>query len=205
MTELEKLEAGLEYCFLDDEVDARKENAVRLCRELNGIDPSRRRERFAAIRRLFGSIAGSAHVLSPFQCDYGKNIHVGNEFLANYNVTILDAAPVWIGDHCMIGPNTLITTVNHPFSPKGRRQMKACAKPVRIGNDVWIGGNCTILPGAVVGNNVVVAAGAVVRGNIPDNCLVAGVPARILKKIENDVTQDDSALLPVNAHTGRIA
>jgi maltose O-acetyltransferase len=87
----------------------------------------------------------------------------------------------------MIGPNTLITTVGHPLSPKGRREYNALAKPVRIGNDVWIGGNVTILPGVTIGNNVVVAAGAVINKDVPDNTLVGGVPARVIKMIEDDV------------------
>ena len=91
----------------------------------------------------------------------------------------------------MIGPNTLITTVGHPLSPKGRRQYHAFAQPVRIGNDVWIGGNVTILPGVTIGNNVVVAAGAVVTKDVPDNTLVGGVPARKIKEIEDDIPSND--------------
>ena len=120
-------------------------------------------------------------------CDSGKNIYVGDQFLANYNVTILDIMPVRIGDYVMIGPNTLITTVGHPLSPMGRRKHLGIAKPVHIGNDVWIGGNVTILPGITIGNNVVIAAGAVVTKDVPDNCLVGGVPAKKIKDIENDV------------------
>lgn len=89
----------------------------------------------------------------------------------------------------MIGPNTLITTVNHPMSPKKRRRHLGQAKPVTIGNDVWIGGGCTILPGVVIGNNVVVAAGAVVTKDVPDNCLVGGVPAKFIREIEDDTKQ----------------
>ncbi|MBS1369223.1 MAG: sugar O-acetyltransferase [Lentisphaeria bacterium] len=187
MTEREKMEAGLEFCFLDAEMDGRKMNAIKLCRELNALDPLDKEGRLGVIRKLFGSIGRHIHILPSFQCDNGRNIHVGEEFLANYNVTILDVAPVWIGDHCLLGPNTLITTINHPLSPKGRRGMMGTAKPVRIGNDVWIGGNCTILPGVTIGSNVVVAAGAVVTRDVPDNCLVAGVPAKVLKTLENDV------------------
>ena len=91
----------------------------------------------------------------------------------------------------MIGPNTLITTVGHPLSPNGRRQYHAFAQPVRIGNDVWIGGNVTILPGVTIGNNVVVAAGAVVTEDVPDNTLVGGVPARKIKEIEDDILSND--------------
>ena len=89
----------------------------------------------------------------------------------------------------MIGPNTLITTVGHPLSPQGRRDYIAEAKPVRIGNDVWIGGNVTILPGVTIGNNVVIAAGAVVHEDVPDNCLVGGVPASKIKDLVNDVKE----------------
>lgn len=186
MTELEKLDAGLEFCFADPEVDARKGNAVTLCRELNGTEPTDSKKQQDLIVKLFGSTGDNPVVLPRFQCDNGKNIHVGAQFLANYNVTILDIAPVHIGDYCLIGPNTLITTVSHPLSPQGRRKKKAQSKPITIGNDVWIGGSCTILPGVTIGSNVIVAAGAVVTRDIPDNCIVAGVPARKIKELVDD-------------------
>ena len=122
-----------------------------------------------------------------FNCDYGKNIHVGDDFLINYNGVILDIAPVHIGDHVMIGPNTLITTVGHPLTPKGRREHLGVAQTITIGNDVWIGGNVTILPGVTIGSNVVVAAGAVVTKDVLDNSVVGGVPAKVIKAIENDL------------------
>ena len=100
-----------------------------------------------------------------------------------------DIREVHIGDNVMIGPGTLITTVGHPLSPMGRRKHLAFAKPVHIGNDVWIGGNVTILPGVTIGNNVVVAAGAVVTKDIPDNCVVGGVPARKIKDVVNDTEE----------------
>lgn len=186
MTELEKLDAGLEYCFFDAGVVARKENALKGCAKFNAIDPANYEAQLVAIKELFGSTGENVYIQPNFNCDSGKNIHVGEDFLTNYNVTILDIAPVHIGDYCMIGPNTLITTVGHPLTPRGRREKKAYSKPVTIGNDVWIGGNCTILPGVTIGNNVVVAAGAVVTKDVPDNCVVAGVPAKIIKKFEQD-------------------
>ena len=108
-------------------------------------------------------------------------------FLANYNVTILDINVVHIGDNVMIGPHTLITTVGHPISPKGRRKHLGVTGPINIGDDVWIGGNVTILPGVTIGNNVVIGAGSVVNKDIPDNSLAVGVPARVIKEIENDL------------------
>lgn len=190
MTEIEKLDAGLEYDFWDTEVNARKLHAIAGCQKLNRVDPSDKKAQEAAIRALFGTVGNSPCVLPTFNCDNGKNIHVGDEFLANYNVTILDIAPVYIGNYVMIGPSTSIITVNHPLSPKGRRNHLGQAKPVTIGNDVWIGANCTILPGVTIGNNVVVAAGAVVTKNVPDNCIVGGVPAKLIRKIENDIEEE---------------
>lgn len=187
MTELEKQDAGLEYSYLDPDVSARKLAAAVGCSKLNAVDPTDSEMQERAMRELFGSVGSSPRILPIFSCDYGKNIHVGDEFLANYNLTILDIAPVHIGDRVMIGPNTSIITVNHPISLKGRRQHLAQGTPVTIGDDVWIGANCTILPGITIGNNVVVAAGAVVTKDVPDNCVVGGVPAKVIKEIENDI------------------
>ena len=187
MTELEKLDAGLEFCVLDSEVDARKKRAAVGCARLAALDPTDYEGQFGIIQELFGSVGKVVNLLPGFNCDNGKNIHVGEDFLANYNVTILDIAPVHIGDCCMIGPNTLITTVGHPLSPKKRREKLGYGRPVTIGSDVWIGGNCTILPGVTIGSNVVIADGAVVTKDLPDNCVAAGVPAKIIKTLENDI------------------
>lgn len=189
MTELEKLDAGLPFDVNDPEVDARKLHAVEGCKKLEAIDVTDRAAKEAAIRELFGSVGRNPNVLPGFRCDNGLNIHVGDEFLANYNVTILDISPVTMGDNVWIAPNTLITTINHPILPKGRRQHLGISKPVKIGNDVWIGGNATILPGVTIGNNVIVAAGAVVTHDVPDNVIVGGVPAKVIREIENDVLE----------------
>ena len=187
MTEVEKLEAGLEFDITDPEVDARKLRAVKRCQKLNSIDVTDYTEKTKAIKELFGSVGENPVVLPVFNCDNGKNIHVGNNFLANYNVTILDIREVKIGNDVMIGPNTMITTINHPLTPMGRRKHLGIATPVTIGNDVWIGGNVTILPGVKIGNNVVIAAGAVVTKDVPDNSLAGGIPAKIIKELVNDV------------------
>ena len=183
MTELEKLTAGLPYHFMDAEVVARKENAVVCCNAFNKADPCDYKTQLEALDKLLGSHGSNLSMQQGFHCDNGKNIHVGEGFLTNYNVTVLDVAPVHIGDYCMIGPNTLITTVGHPLQAKGRRERIGICKPVLIGDDVWIGGNVTILPGVSIGNNVDIAAGAVVVHDIPDNCIVGGVPARKIKDL----------------------
>ena len=187
MTELDKLKAHLPFDFSDSEVDALKLHAVKGCQKLNAIPVTDGAAKEAAIRELFGSVGENPAVLPSFICDNGRNIHVGDNFLANYNVTILDVDEVRIGNHVMIGPNTLISTVNHPLTPMGRRKHLSMIKPVMIGNDVWIGGNVTILPGVTIGSNVIVAAGAVVTKDVPDNILVGGVPAKFIKTLENDI------------------
>jgi len=190
MKEIEKLDAGLPYNFYDADVCARKSRAAAICEKYNNIPANdyKQQEKIAK-EELLGSYKGSFYIQQPFYCDNGRNIHIGEDFLANYNVTILDIAPVNIGNHVMIGPNTLISTVGHPLSPKGRREHLGLCKPVNIGNDVWIGGNVTILPGVKIGNNVVIGAGAVVTKDIPDNSLAVGIPAKVVKTIENDLQQ----------------
>lgn len=186
MKEIEKLDLGLEYCFEDEEVNQRKLHATKYCQILNSVPVEESKKREEITRKLLGSTKKNPCVMPVFNCDNGLNIHVGDNFFTNYNVTILDVAPVNIGDYVMIGPNVLITTVGHPISLKGRRQRLAKALPVNIGNDVWIGGNVVILPGITIGNNVVIGAGAVVTHDIPDNSVAVGVPARVIKKIEED-------------------
>lgn len=189
MTELEKLESGLEYCYDDSEVAARKENAILLCRRYNAISDTDYEAQYEQLKTMLGSVGANVWIAKDFNCDNGKKIYIGNNFTGNYNLTILDIREVYIGDNVMIGPNTIITTVGHPLSPMKRRRHLGVAQPIHIGNDVWIGGNVTILPGVTIGNNVVVAAGAVVTKDIPDNCVVGGVPARKIKDIENDTEE----------------
>ena len=165
----------------------RKKRAVALCEKYNSADPQNIELLNKLLKELVASVGEQVHVNPRFNCDNGKNIHIGNDVLTNYNLAILDIMPVHIGNHVMIGPNTTITTVGHPLSPKERREHIGIAKPVTIGNDVWIGANVVILPGVNIGNNVVVAAGAVVTKDVPDNCLVGGVPAKRIKDLENDL------------------
>lgn len=186
MTELEKMKAGLEYCYDDPVVEALKRRAIIRCREYNAIDDADYLMQYKYLQQMLGSVGEKVWIAKTFNCDNGENIYIGDNFTGNYNLTILDIREVRIGNNVMIGPNTLITTVNHPLSPKGRRLHLGIAKPITIGDDVWIGGNVTILPGIHIGNNVVVAAGAVVTKDIPDNTLVGGVPAKFIKGLEQD-------------------
>lgn len=187
MSPMERMKAGLEYTYADAELIARKTQAIEWCEEFNAIDGRDYAAQYAHLKKMLGAVGERVWISKTFGCDCGKNIFIGDDFTGNFNLTILDIREVYIGNHVMIGPNTLITTVGHPLSPKARRGYMAKAAPVRIGNDVWIGGNVTILPGVTIGNNVVVAAGAVVNKDVPDNSLVGGVPAKLIRELENDV------------------
>lgn len=173
-SELEKLDAGEWYKFNDPEVAARKLKAAKLCQEFNSIPENEPEKQEVKAREILGSAGKNLVIHSRLNVDYGKNIHVGDNFLANYNLTVLDIAPVNIGNNVWIGPDTDIFTVNHPLTAKGRQARLGIGKPV------------TICPGVTIGNGVVVAAGSVVVKDIPDNVIVAGVPAKIIKKIDQN-------------------
>ena len=181
MTEMEKCLAGLEYCFAG--MNDLKEHAAKGCEKLNSISIMDEEARDKAIRELFGSVGAKPTVMPGFNCDRGLNIHAGDNLLVNYNVTFIDIGPVEIGNDVLIGPGTVIATVNHAIDPEKRLAHIAVMKPVKIGNNVWIGANCTICPGAVIGDNSVIAAGAVVDKDVPPNCIVGGVPARRIRDI----------------------
>lgn len=189
MTEMEKMQAGMEYSYADPELIARKGRAIAQCEAYNAIPGEDYAAQYRHLQGMLGAVGERVWISKTFGCDCGKNIFIGNDFTGNFNLTILDIREVYIGDHVMIGPNTLITTVAHPLSPRARRHYTAWAKPVRIGNDVWIGGNVTILPGVTIGDNVVIGAGAVVAKDIPSNSLAVGVPARVVKEIPDDTAE----------------
>ncbi len=174
------------YNFRDSAAAGDKARAMALCARLNALSPEDRAAREAILHELFGAVGERPAVMPEFRCDVGKNIRVGDDFLANFGVTILDRAPVRIGSHVMLGPGVLITTVNHPLSAAARRSGVGVARTVTIGDDVWIGGNATVLPGVTIGSGAVIAAGAVVTRDVPPNTLAAGVPARIVRTLEGE-------------------
>ena len=187
MNEMEKMLAGLEYCYDDEEISLMKLHAIENANIFNSLAEDDLERQHDVLSDILGSVGEKVWIAKRFCFDNGKNIHIGNNFTANFNLTILDIKEVYIGDNVMIGPNTTITTVGHPLSPKDRRAHLAQGSEIRIGNDVWLGANVTILPGVTIGDNVVVGAGAVVTKDIPPNSLALGVPARVVKELENDL------------------
>lgn len=135
------------------------------------------------IKKILGHTGSQVKVLQPFYCDYGRNIHVGENFFANFCFTVLDEARVSIGDNAFIGPNVGIYTACHPTDPKSRNRQVEWALPVTIGDNVWIGGHVTILPGVTIGSGTTIGAGSVVTRDIPDNVVAVGNPARVVKHL----------------------
>ena len=150
--------------------------------EYNKLRPSMLKERNELLRGLLGKSDGDTFINQPFYCDYGSNIRVGRRFFANFNFTVLDEALVTIGDDCFIGPNVSIYTASHSTDPIERNSRREWAKPVTIGDNVWIGGSVTILPGVTIGSNVTIGAGSVVVKDIPDGCVAVGNPCRVVKR-----------------------
>lgn len=185
MTEVEKLKNGEYYCMNDVELCKMHTRAISLCQHLNSLPITQEKKRENLIRELFGSVGNSPSVKPGFLCDIGSNIHIGDNFITNFNVTILDMTSVTIGNNVWLGPNVGIYAVAHPMDAAGRELRLGIAKPITIGDNVWIGGNSVILMGVTIGNNVVVGAGSVVTKEIPDNAVVIGNPARIIKYIDN--------------------
>ena len=182
MTEKEKMLAGELYIAEEAELAAEHVRAIELCDRLDcgGISEE---ERDALTRQLLGKCGKNTVLGRGFRCDYGYNIEAGENFYVNYNVVILDVCKVKIGDNCLIAPQAGIYTAAHPLDAAVRRSGLEYGRPVTIGNDVWIGGGARILPGVTLGDNVVVGAGAVVTKSFPSDVVIAGNPARVIKKL----------------------
>ena len=155
----------------------------KLIRKFNDLPPENLEEQRTLLGSLLGSIGKNFHFNQPFRCDYGSNIHIGDNFFANFNLTILDEAEVRMGDNVFIGPNVSIYTACHPLDEERRNQALEWAEPVTIGNSVWIGGGVTVVPGVTIGDRVVIGAGSVVTRDIPSDTVAAGNPARVIKRL----------------------
>lgn len=183
-TEKEKMIAGEIYDPADPILVKDREEARRKVRIYNQSLESEGEKRTELLKELLGSTGEKLYMEPNIRFDYGYNTYVGENFYANFDCTILDVSEVRIGDNCMLGPSVQIYTATHPLHPTERNSGIEYAKPITIGNNVWIGGSAVICPGVTIGNNVVVAAGAVVTKNVPDNVVVGGNPAKVIKKID---------------------
>lgn len=184
LTEKEKMMQGAMYDPSDVQLVQDRMNAKLMTRRYNNLPEDDVNARRQLIKEIFGTTGEHIHVEANIRVDYGYNIYVGENFYSNYDLTILDVAPVTIGDNCMVAPGVHIYTATHPIDPMERNSGLEYAKPVVIGDNCWIGGRSIINPGVTIGNNVVIASGTVVTKDVPDNVVVAGVPAKVIKQIK---------------------
>lgn len=182
-TEKEKMLNGEMYDPADPVLVKEREEARRLVRLFNQTTEQEDEKRIELLKELLGSTGKDVYMEPNIRFDYGYNTHVGENFFANFDCTFLDVCEIHIGDNCMLAPGVQIYTATHPLDPVERNSGKEYAKPVTIGDNVWIGGHAIINPGVTIGDNVVIASGAVVTKDVPNNVVVGGNPARIIKEI----------------------
>lgn len=185
MTEKEKMISGEPYNPNDKELVKGRLNARRLMREIEAIPMDKERQRKHFFKELFAETGKSFYIENRFTCDYGFNIYWGENSYANFDCIILDAAPVYIGKNVMIAPGVRLLTATHPLEFEARNSGIEYAKPIRIGDNVWIGGGVIVNPGVTIGDNSVIGSGSVVVKDIPKNVVAVGNPCRVLKKIDN--------------------
>ena len=183
MTEREKMLSGMLYTMQDEELQSLHHRSLRLCEKYNKIPARKAKKREKTIKQLFGKTGEKIKVETPFACDFGVNIEVGENFFANYGCIILDVNKVKIGKNCMLAPNVGLYSATHPVKAEERYNGVELGLPITIGDNCWIGAGAVICPNVTIGNNVVVGAGSVVTKSFGDNVVIAGNPAKVIKEL----------------------
>lgn len=184
MTEKEKMLAGQGYLAFDEELVKERNRSRRLTRIYNSTIETDTEERTNILKELFGSTGEKIYIEPNFRCDYGYNIHVGENFYANFDCVLLDICEIRIGDNAMLAPNVQLYTAFHPIDSETRISGLEYGAPITIGNNAWIGGGSIVNPGVTIGDNVVIGSGSVVTKDIPSNTVAVGNPCKVIKNIE---------------------
>jgi len=179
------MRAGELYPGADPELNRELDRRQAMLAALNAIPPDRAEERSAALRELLAEIGEETFIRSPFFCDYGDGIRIGARTFVNFNCTMLDGAPIAVGDECLIASGVQLITASHPIDPVPRRAAWEQALPVTIGNGVWLGAGAIVCPGVTIGENTVVGAGSVVTRDLPAGVVAYGNPARVAREIDD--------------------
>lgn len=201
MTELEKCMSGNLYNCHDEVFLQFKEKSRQLLTVYNGLSYNQKKEKRDILNKLLGKTGENVSVATPFLCDYGLNIIIGNNVSINMNCSFIDCNKIEIGNNVMIASNVQIYTATHPIELKerltpnwtpesGKHFCQVYALPVTIGDGCWIGGGVIILPGVSIGDGCVIGAGSVVTKSIPSNCLAVGNPCRVIRKINGEQDHD---------------
>ncbi|MEY2566998.1 MAG: maltose O-acetyltransferase [Actinomycetota bacterium] len=182
-TQRERMLAGDLYVADDPELAALALRARRLQDEFNRSAADEGDERTRILGELLGELGPDVEIRPPFYCDYGSQIRLAARVFANFGLVALDVAPITIGEDVAIGPNVQLLTPTHPVEAEPRRAKLEAARPITIGDNVWLGGGVIVLAGVTIGENTVVGAGAVVTRDLPGNVVAVGNPARVVRTL----------------------
>ena len=183
-TEKQKMLAGEYYHSGDIELLKERSFAKSLTHKYNLLLPDEQDEKLRILDQLLAKIGKGSSIEPTFRCDYGYNISIGDHVFINFDCVMLDTCEIVIGNNVLIAPGVHLYTAGHPLDVETRIKDIEFGKPISIGNNVWIGGRAIINPGVTVGDNAVIASGAIVTTDVPANVVVAGVPAKVIKMIE---------------------
>ena len=187
MTEKEKMRAQMLYdANYDQTLLEERDKAKDLCHQYNQLRPSDRSGQREVLKKLLGKTGENFILTAPFWCDYGYNITLGENFYANHNLVILDAAKVTFGDNVFVAPDCGFHTAGHPIDFERRNQGLEYAYPITVGDNVWIGAGVQVMPGVSIGSNVVIGGGSVVVKDIPSNCVAVGNPCKVIRAITEE-------------------
>jgi len=188
----ERMLAGDLYIADDPELAERNLRAMDLMEAFNATPARAGDERRRLLGDLLGAVGEGTEIRPPLYVDYGAHLTIGARCFANFGLVALDVAPISIGDDVQIGPNVQLLTPTHPTEPEPRRAKWEAARPIDIGNNVWLGGGVIVLPGVTIGDNTVVGSGAVVARDLPANVVAVGNPARVVRLLDRDTAEPDT-------------
>ena len=172
------------YIADDAEIQDDQARSRELVERYNATRHDEHEARERLLRELLGDVGEGVVVTPPFRCDYGSHITIGARTFVNYDCVMLDVAPIRIGAACQLAPRVQLLTATHPIDPEPRRLGWESAEPITIGDNVWLGGGAIVCPGVTIGEDTVVGAGGVVTRDLPAGVVAAGVPARVLREID---------------------
>ena len=184
----QQVRSGALYTCDDDELVLDQLKYLQRLYKYNKTKPLQQKKRETLLKQMFAEIGEDCYIEPPFRSNWGgSNVHFGKNVYANFNLTLVDDADIYVGDYTMFGPNVIVCTAGHPINAKLRKQVYEFNIPIHIGKNVWIGANCVILPGVSIGDNSVIGAGSIVTKDIPSNVVAFGTPCRVQREIcEND-------------------
>ena len=182
MTQKERMEKGLVYYCGDEEIMGDQVLCLEKLYDYNNTRPLESEKRIKMLKDMFAEFGDGSYIEPPLHANWGgKHVYMGKNVYANFNLTLVDDANIYIGNDCMFGPNTVIATAGHPINPELRAKVTQYNAEVHIGNNVWLGAGVIVMPGVTIGDNSVIGAGSVVTKDIPPYSVAVGVPARVIK------------------------